>query len=554
MIERHNRHVKNPHLQPNVFINFKMKMILLVGSLIIAIITVIGLFIGHFISVTMEEQVGEHALSVAESVAHIPELAEAFKHEDPSSIINPLVEPIQKSTKAEFIVVGNTEEIRYAHPNADQIGERMVGEDNEMALVYGQSYVSKAAGSLGSSVRAKVPVYLDGEIVGVVSVGFLVNDIQSIIKSYNIHLWIVLVNIAVVAVIGAVLIASYIKKVLLGLEPEEIAHLFFQKETILQSTHEGIIAVNQSGMITMINIAAQRLLFNQVIPSKQYEGKTLKDLAPAQQLLNLLHDENDRVDQEMIIGKTIVFVNKVPIYYDDSLVGTVFTFRNKTEIDLLTKELASVKQYTNALRAQTHEFSNKLYTILGLLQLGKKEEAIHYIQRESSLQKSWIRLLIQKVSDPMVSGLLLGKLNQASELGIDITIQEDSRLATHLNEKQTEALLTAIGNLIDNAMDAVKHNPIAERIIAIFFTDIGNDIIFEIDDAGEGVPDHYVHSIFEQGFTSKEGEQRGFGLALTKQLIEEVNGDLYLEEGDLGGASFVLSMPKEIDERRGSDA
>jgi two-component system CitB family sensor kinase/CitB family two-component system sensor histidine kinase CitS len=554
MIQIHKRRSKNPHLQPNIVINFKMKMILLVGALILAIITVIGLYIGHFISVTMEAQVGDRALSVAESVAHIPELAEAFRHEDPASIINPLVTPIQKTTKAEFIVVGNTEEIRYAHPNPDQIGKKMVGEDSERALVYGESYVSKATGSLGSSVRAKAPVYLDGKIVGVVSVGFLVNDIQSLIKSYNNQLWLVLVSIAIVAVIGAILIASYIKKVLIGLEPEEIAHLFFQKETILQSTHEGIIAVNHNGMITMINFAAQQLLFGKVIHPKQYEGMSIKDLAPAQQLLPLLLDENERLDQEMMIGKTIVFVNKSPIYYNNAVIGTVFTFRNKTEIDLLTKELTSIKQYTNALRAQTHEFSNKLYTILGLLQLDKKEEVIHYIQRESSLQKNWIRLLIQKVSDPKVSGLLLGKINQASEAGIEITIQEDSRLAAHLNEKQSEALLTAIGNLIDNAMDAVKQVPPDNRKIAISFTDIGNDIIFEIDDAGEGVPAQYVNMIFKQGFTLKEGEHGGFGLALTKQLIEEVNGDLYMEEGDLGGASFVLSIPKEADERRKSDA
>lgn len=554
MMRLHKRREMHLNLQPTNIIGFKMKMILLIGALIIAIILVIGFFTGHFISETMEAQVGDRALSVAESVAHIPELAEAFRQEDPASAINALVTPIQQATKAEFIVVGNRKEIRYAHPDNDKIGKKMVGEDNERALAYGESYVSKAVGSLGSSVRAKVPVYLDGEIVGVVSVGYLVNDIQSIIQSSTSHIWIVLVNIAVVAVIGAILIASYIKKVLLGLEPKEIAYLLFQKETILQSTHEGIIAVNQNGMITMLNFAAQRLLFDQVIPSRQYEGKPLKDLAPSQQLLNLLHDENERIDQEMMIGKTIVFVNKAPIYAENSFIGTVFTFRNKTEIDLLTKELKSVKQYTNALRAQTHEFSNKLYTILGLLQLDKKEEAIRYIQRESSLQKNWIHLLIQKVSDPMVSGLLLGKLNQASELGIEFTIQEDSRLTTHLNEKQSEALLTAIGNLIDNAMDAVKNNSPADKKIALYFTDIGNDIIFEIDDAGEGVPDQYITSVFQQGFTTKEGEHGGFGLALTKQIIEEVNGDLYLEEGDLGGASFVLSIPKDLEERGDSNA
>src|SRR5690606_26216018 len=182
------------------------------------------------------------------------------------------------------------------------------------------------------------------------------------------------------------------------------------------------------------------------------------------------------------------------------------------------------------------------------------EEAISYIQRESSVQKNWIRLLIEKIFDSKVSGLLLGKINQASELGVEITIQEDSILATHLSEMQSEALLTAIGNLIDNAIDSVKKVPPIQRKIAIFFTDIGNDIIFEIDDSGEGVPAQYINMIFKQGFTLKEGEHGGFGLPLTKRLVERLGGELYLEEGDLGGANFVLSIPKEVDERRKQDA
>ena len=352
--------IKKPPLGPNVKVDLKLKMIALIGVLIIAIIMVIGLFINRFISETLEAQLGKQALSVAESVAHIPELAKAFERQNPSAIINPLVAPIQTATGAEFIVVGNREEVRYAHPIPEQIGKKMVGEDNERALRYGESYVSEAVGSLGSSLRAKVPIYLDGHIIGVVSVGFLTADLQSIIQSHNNQLWIALLLIALVAIIVAVIIASYIKMVLFGMEPEEIAHLLFQRETILQSTREGIIAVNQDGIITMINSAAQHLLFNQTIDTNQYVGKKVQEFSSVQQLANL-NDSTTQVDKEMTIGKHTVYVNKMPIYFEDLFIGTVFTFRNKTEIDLLTTELTPVKQYTDALRAQTHEFSNKLY-------------------------------------------------------------------------------------------------------------------------------------------------------------------------------------------------
>ncbi|KAB2336108.1 sensor histidine kinase [Cytobacillus depressus] len=536
--------VRNLHIKPDVIVNLKIKMILLIGILIMAVVIIIGFFIEYFVSDTLEAEMGQRALSVAETVAHIPELMEAFSGEDPASIINPMIAPIKESTGAEFIVVGNTDEIRYAHPIPDRLGKKMVGGDNERALVFGESYVSKAVGSLGSSLRAKVPVYSDGKIVGVVSVGFLADDIRSITRTYNEHFWIVLLLIAGIAIIGAVVIASYIKKLLFGMEPEEIAHLLFQKETILQSTHEGIIALNQHGIITMLNSTAEQLLFNSQISAEQYLGKKIQTVLPEPHLFEYLSDANGQSNREMVIGNHIVFVNSVPIYFEQSFMGTVSTLRNKTEIELLAKELDRVKQYANALRAQTHEFSNKLYTIVGLLHLGKKRQAIDYILKESNLQKKWADLLIQKIADPLVSGLLIGKLNQANELGIELSIHSDSVLKSLLCEKQSKALLTAIGNLIDNAMDAVKMK--STRTITIFFTDIGDDIIFEIEDSGEGIPEELSMKIFEQGFSLKEGNHRGFGLALTKQLISEVKGALFLEEGELGGACFVVSIPKDL--------
>lgn len=554
MVQFQKSDIKNPHFKPHIIFSLKLKMIVLIGVLIVTSMTVIGLFIDHFISSTLEVQLGKQALSVAESVAHIPELALAFAHEDPAAIINPIAVSIQQATGAEFIVVGNKEEIRYAHPISEQIGKKMVGEDSERALHKGESYVSKAVGSLGSSLRAKVPVYLGDEIVGVVSVGFLTEDLKNIIRSYHTRLWMVLFLITLAAIGGAVIISSYIKKVMFGLEPEEIAHLLFQKETILQSTHEGILAVNQDGVITMINSAAQRLLFNQQNKPSQYIGKTVQEISPAHQLVAYLNDRNAQVDKEMLIDPHTVFVNKVPIYFEGMFMGSVSTLRNKTEIDLLTKELTRVKQYTRALRAQTHEFANKLSVIHGLLQLNKFEEAMAFIQKESTLQKKWIHLLIQKVEDPLISGLLLGKLNEAHERGIHLSIQEESVIATRLNEKKGKVLLTAIGNLIDNAMDAVKNQPPSNRKISIFFTDIGDDLLFEIEDSGNGVPDVYAVRIFEQGFSTKKGEHRGFGLALTKRMLEEVDGALYLEDGELGGASFVLSIPKDSGERNEWDA
>lgn len=525
-------------------LNLKAVMILMIGSLILAIVLVMGIFLDYFMTDTLETQLGKQALSVAETIALNPSIAQAFSEENPASAIQPLVAPIQQSIDAEFIVVGNIDEIRYSHPNPEKIGQKMVGEDNERALLNGETYLSKATGSLGNSLRAKVPIYSEGQVIGVVSVGFLADDIQTLTSTYNKELWLMLVTIALVAVLAAIGIASYLKHKLHGLEPEEISRLLLQKETILQSTHEGIIAVNAKGQITLLNQMAQQLLFGRDVSSDRLIGEPISRVLPTSDLPEILTTQQSHYDKERLYGSHAVYVNSGPIFYENTLVGAVSTFRNKTEIDQLTKELSQTKQYANALRAQTHEFSNKLYTISGLVHLDKKQEVLEFIRMENDIQQEWIQQLIGKVRDPMISGILLGKLNQASERQVQLAIDPDSRLKTPLTDAQKDALLAAIGNLIDNALDAVKEKQAEQRYISLFFTDVGQDILLEIDDSGPGIPSGSEDRLFDEGFSSKNGRDRGYGLSTTRRLAMLAGGELHVEESDLGGACFVVSLPK----------
>ncbi|MGB6779772.1 MAG: sensor histidine kinase [Planococcus citreus] len=531
--------------EPGRALSLKTKMVALIALLITAVLLVIGLFSNYFVRTVTEDQLGEQALSVAEAIALNPDIIEAFDAPDPAAVIQPLVTPVQQATEAEFIVVGNREEIRYSHPNPEQIGGRMVGEDNERALNEGQSYVSKAAGTLGDSLRAKVPIYSDGQIIGVVSVGFLSTDVQSLIGDYTQEVWLMLLIIGAVAFLMAIAIASYIKRKLHGLEPEEIAHLLFQKETILQSTHEGIIAVNRLGHITLLNHQAKQLLFGNEKDEQSLIGQPVTEVLPSSDLPEILASGTSHFDQERLYGEHPVYVNSSPIHFEGALVGAVSTFRYKTEIDQLAKELAQVKQYANALRAQTHEFSNKLYTISGLLHLDKRKDALEFIRTEHHIQLEWSRQLIGKVKDPLISGLLLGKIHQAREQQVQLTIGEDSSLQQAVAEPQRQALLTAIGNLLDNAFEAVKQQPISERLISLTFTDIGDDIIFEIDDSGPGISPAIASGIFNEGTSSKSTAGRGFGLSTTNRLAKAAGGEVLIEESELGGACFVLTLPKE---------
>ena len=529
--------------KPKIIINLQWKLIVLFSMLICGVLLLMGTFLHYLLAETLEEQIGNQALSVAKSVANIPELVAAFQEDDPSSVIQGIVMPIKQTTGAEFIVVGNKEEIRLSHPDSTKIGLRMVGEDNQRALLYGESYISKATGSLGQSIRGKVPIILqNGEIIGVVSVGFLMENVNGIIKSYRYELWLLLIIIGVIGIAGAVLIASYIKKVLFGLEPEEISHLLLQKESILQSTHEGIVAVNQKGNITLMNMAAQHLLFEK--ENNQCIGMPINKVLPVSKLPEVLTYGKSQFNQELVIGSKSLLVNRVPIYHEKSLIGAVATFRDKTEIENLTSELSRVKQYAEGLRAQTHEFSNKLSTILGLLHLDKKQEAMEFIKKEHHLQQDWIHMIIERISDPFISAILLGKIAQASEQHVRMTIHPDSQMNEKISPSIREPLVTTIGNLLDNAMDAVKDKAEEERVVSIFFTTIGEEILFEIEDSGDGVSPNIMNQIFDFGFSTKDGSHRGVGLALSNQLITSVNGNIFLEESESGGACFVITVPK----------
>lgn len=524
---------------------FFLKMIVIMSSFIVAILIFLGIYLDNFYSNTIEEQIGKRALSVAQSVALIPELKNAFFSEDPSGIIQPIAEAIRKETGAEFIVVGNTESIRYSHPIKSRIGKKMVGDDNNPALVDGQAYNSIAVGSLGPSMRGKVPVFSnDGEIIGIVSVGFLLDDINLTIDTYLKNTWYLLAIMILIGIIGAIFISYHVKKAIFGLEPEEIAHLFNEKEALIQSLHEGVIAVNKAGEITTINQNAQKILLLDTT-KEVVNGTPIKDVFKHTKLLDVIETGQSQFNQELWINDNLFVVNRVPIYKNNIVIGAVATFRNKTEIIELSKELSKVKQYSEALRSQTHEFSNKLYTISGLLQLKKTKEAIEFINKESQLHQEFIRFLIERISDPLISAVLLGKMNRANELGVTLIMDEESSLYYKPTEQQRESLITIIGNLLDNAFDAVAKNKENQKQVKVSFTDIGPEMIFEVEDNGLGIDDNAINKIFTEGYSTKGQPHLGIGLHLVNELIETLEGSILFEDSELGGTCFIVTIPKK---------
>lgn len=532
-------------------------MILLVIVLLLVVVLEIGTVFTYMMADTIEEQVGKRALSVAKTVAAMPEIKEAFSTDEPWRIIQPIAEQVRTETGAEFVVVGNEHGIRYSHPVPERIGKEMVGGDNAPALLQGKSYTSKAVGTLGPSLRGKVPVFgEDGRVIGIVSVGFLLEDIQDMAAS---HRWRVIGIIALgllVGVLGAVYLARDLKKSIFGLEPEEISALYMERNAVLQSVREGMIVINQDGVISIVNQAALNILS---LPSeKAVVGKPIQEVLPYTRMPEVLLSGEEQLDREIDIGGKEIIVNRIPIKANtgwkghsrlaapgEEIVGVVASFRLKSEMDQLNKELSQVKRYAEALRAQTHEFNNILYTVSGLIQLESYQEAIDLINRESAVHQEFLQFIMHRLPDPWLGGILLGFHNRAKELKIDFIVDRESslrELPIHLNRHH---LVSILGNLITNAFEALSQRESGEqKVVKLFMTDIGEDLLFEVEDSGPGVADQIMPRIFEQGFSTKEGENRGHGLPRVRELVSEMGGSVTMEKGEMGGSLFTVAIPK----------
>nr|WP_302328462.1 sensor histidine kinase [Salirhabdus salicampi] len=489
----------------------------------------------------VEEHMGQLALRVATTVSSMPSVSDAFSLEEPSSVLQPLAEDVREKIGAEFVVIGNKDSIRYAHPEEHKIGKQMVGGDNKRALEGGEYYTSKAVGSLGPSLRGKAPIFDEhGEIIGIVSVGFLIEHIQTTIINKLWDMFFLAIFVTLIGVIGSILLAKSIRKDTLGLEPQQIARLFRERNAILRSIKEGIIAIDKQGNITMMNKSAKEMLGL----NNHCLHQPIENYLPNTKMHEVLQSGKSQKNEEITLRDRLVIVNRTPIIEEGKVVGVVASFRDKTEIKEMVNTIFEVHKYSEGLRAQTHEYTNKLYVISGMLQLGHYDEAVQLIQKEYDSIGIQNRILFEQIEDRAVQAILLGKVSKASEKKISFAIDVNStieKLPTHID---VTSLIVIIGNLIDNAFDAVRDSQ--ERVVTFFITDIGKDIIIEVSDSGNGIKDELIPNIFEKGFSTKELKNRGYGLTNVSKAVEDLNGNIEVKNQKEGGAVFSVYIPKEM--------
>ncbi|MEH7305525.1 sensor histidine kinase [Neobacillus drentensis] len=505
------------------------------------LILLLTLFFGYRESQQIEENRGRMALEISKTVSYIPTIIAAFQTSDPPKTIQPIAEKIRKETGAEFVVIGNKDGTRYSHPLKSMIGKKMTGGDNERAIKKGEYYVSKAKGSLGPSIRGKSPILnKKGDVIGIVSVGFLLEDVHQQIMNNVTKVLLVSLFAFLISLFGSILLGRNIRKDTMGLEPFEIAALYKEKNAVLHGVKEGILAIDKDGYITMMNQPAKRLLhINGSVRHLKVDG-----LFPSDYLYEVLKSGNPQVDKEMVWKDKTVIVNCTPLFQESAISGVVASFRDKTEIEQMLNTLSEVNRYSEDLRAQTHEYTNKLYVLLGLLQLGENEQAIDMIQSETQVLQFQNSIVFNHIEDTKVQAILLGKLGKASEKKIKFEIVSDSYLKELPSHFKISNLIVILGNLIDNAFEAVSG--IDSPNVKFFATDIGSDIIFEIADNGKGITAKEVPLLFERGFTSKNGDEpRGFGLSNAEDAVIEMNGMIEVQSTPESGTVFTVYLPKE---------
>ena len=534
--------ILNTPKKQRITASLKTRMIFLVCFLVCSLIIISGWVYTAMLGDILEDQIGKRALQVSRTVARMPLVKQQIVKPVPEGKLQQLAEEIRQDVGAEFIVIGNREGIRFSHPKPDRLGKKMVGGDNAPALEHGEAYVSRAIGTLGPSIRGKVPIFADdGSIIGVVSVGYLQENVRGIVHEHQVKVSILIGALLVLGILGAVSISNRFKRAIFDLEPEEIARLFSEREMLIKSIREGIVAIDRNAQVSVANRQAVSILgYNS---DKEVIGKHIRDVLPGAKLSRILTGGEQRQDQELEVNGTTMIINTVPIMEKGNIIGAVASFRRKDELDILARQFSQVKEYSEMLRAQTHEYSNKLHTIAGLIQIGHDKEALDLIGRETAGYQGLIAFLAKAVPYPVLAAFIIGKYNHAHELRVDLEIDPDSQLTDVPQDLSREKLVTILGNLLDNAFDAALQGENKAKV-RLAMTDVGKNLVFEIEDSGQGIPLDMSEAIFERGFTTKQ-QDRGQGLYLVKKALEDLGGEMTLGESELGGALFSIFIPKK---------
>lgn len=521
------------------FFSLQTIMTLLVCGVVALSLAVTDILISQKVADNTQQNLADKATTIARIVAHSPLVIEALNGQRAETEIQPFANDIRQITAVEFVVVMDMQGIRKSHPDINKVGQPFVGGDEGDALK-GHELVSIAKGTLGMSLRSFTPIVTStGKQVGAVAVGILLNNVNQAVAQSRLIIYIGVGFGLLVGVIGALFLAQKIKNIMFGLEPKEIAKMLEERSAMLESVREGILAIDKDSRITLANAEALRL-FNQAGILGDPVGKKIADCVPNTRMRIVLETGCAELDQELdLFGITLV-TNVIPLCVNDKSVGAIATFRDKTEIIQMAEELTGVRLYAEALRAQAHEFMNKLHVILGMVHMEYYDQLSTYISRIAHQHQNEVGFIARHIKDPVLAGFILGKMSYAREVGAELVLFEECFLPEPADPEVIHELVTVFGNLVDNALEAVVDCPLKQIDVNFSYED--NILCIEVSDTGLGINGEHNSHIYAKGYSTK-GPKRGLGLYLVKRSVEKLNGRIEIVSEVGQGTQFKVSLP-----------
>ncbi|EPD65678.1 sensor histidine kinase [Streptomyces sp. HGB0020] len=512
-----------------------MQVVIAAGVAVLAT----GLFLAP-LSKQLDQEAMRRALAIAETTAADPQIAEGLLTTPPTKTgpVQKEAERIRRATRAEYIVVLDRNWVRWSHPTTSEVGH-IVSTDPSDALA-GKQVMEIDKGTLGRSARGKVPLRdSDGRIIGAVSVGIKYDSVRAELIGAIPELLAYAGGALAVGALAAWLISRRVQRQTRDLAFSDISALLAEREAMLHGIREGVVALDRSGRIRLLNDEAHRLLGI----DDEAVGRSPEEALGEGRTADILGGRVTGTDLLTVRGQRVLIANRMPT--DDG--GAVATLRDRTELEQLGRELDSTRGLIDALRAQDHEHANRMHTLLGLLELEMYDDAVDFVGEVVGDHRATAEQVTEKIQDPLLAALLVGKATVAAERGVALWVSDRTQLPNRLIDPR--GLVTIVGNLVDNALDAVAGTLHAR--VEIELRAEGRTAVLRVRDTGPGIPAEQRELVFADGWSTKKQpahRKRGLGLSLVRRLAERQGGTASVGEAHGGGAEFTVVLPEALTE------
>jgi sensor histidine kinase regulating citrate/malate metabolism len=458
----------------------------------------------------------QQVVSIATALADSPSTAQAIESGRATEILQPVTEAVRMNTDIAFITIMAPDRTRFTHTDPTQIGGKYIGTI-EPAL-RGETFSEFYTGTLGPSIRAVAPVRNEsGRIVGLVSAGILQTSLADSWRAQVPTIAAVGLGALAISLAGVWLIRRRLLRQTHGLRPDELRVMYEHHDAILHSVSEGLIVLDRNG-VALVNDEARRLL---ALPPGPVDSTAIPEF---------LRTSNPGARDEVhVTADRVLVVNRSQVEnaaQSDAHISEVVTIRDRTELQGALGELTSMKVLADTLRAQAHEAANKLHTIIAMVEMGRPDDAVQFATNELALSQQLVDRLSLAVGEPALVALLLGKTAQADERGIELTITEDTHLPSNGDgvAMTGQEMVTVVGNLIDNAMDACDRD---DPWVEVTVSQDDGTLVIRVADSGEGMEAGTFEKAMQRGYSTKgDANHHGLGLALVAQVVKRHQGTL----------------------------